>query len=412
MSRKHSTRSRPDKPYPTFPLFPHATRRWAKKIRGKMHYFGPWDDPDGALQKYLDQKDDLHAGRTPRAITGELTIRDLVNHFLTSKKLLKDSGELAARTWADYDATCGRLVSAFGVNRIVADLSTADFDKYRAALAERWGPVALGNEVQRVRTVFKWGFDSGLIEAPVRFGPAFKKPSKKIVRQARREKGPRMFEAAELRKIINAAEQPLKAMILLGVNCAFGNTDCATLPTMAIDLKAGWVTHARPKTGIDRRAKLWPETSKALGQAIKDRPAPKDAADVGLAFITKYGDSWKKETADNPLSKEMAKLLKELKLHRGNGLGFYALRHTFETIAGESKDQPAVDHVMGHARDDMASVYRERISDERLAAVAEHVRGWLFGAEKGKAARKNKPAGDGGATTRKKTQKSRGKAVR
>ena len=33
---------------------------------------------------------------------------------------------------------------------------------------------------------------------------------------------------------------------------------------------------------------------------------------------------------------------------------------------------------MGHARDDMASVYRERISDERLKAVSDYVWKWVF----------------------------------
>ena len=89
------------------------------------------------------------------------------------------------------------------------------------------------------------------------------------------------------------------------------------------------------------------------------------------------------ETQDSPISKEFRKLLDKLKLYR-RGLGFYALRHTFETIAGESRDQVAVNFIMGHADASMAGVYRERISDDRLGDVVNVVRGWLFDKPKAK----------------------------
>ncbi len=58
-------KSKPNKPYNEFPLFPHANGCWAKKIRGKLHYFGKRDDCDSGLQKFLDEKNELHVGRTP-----------------------------------------------------------------------------------------------------------------------------------------------------------------------------------------------------------------------------------------------------------------------------------------------------------------------------------------------------------
>jgi hypothetical protein len=51
-------------------------------------------------------------------------------------------------------------------------------------------------------------------------------------------------------------------------------------------------------------------------------------------------------------------------------------------VADGSLDQPAVNHIMGHADSSMAAVYRERIDAARLQAVVDHVHHWLFGADK------------------------------
>ena len=63
----NSTKQKPDKPRPDFPLYPHASGKWAKTIRGKAYYFGTWADPEGALREYLEDRDDLYAGRTPKS---------------------------------------------------------------------------------------------------------------------------------------------------------------------------------------------------------------------------------------------------------------------------------------------------------------------------------------------------------
>lgn len=376
----HSKRRRAAAKPTSFPLFKHQSGRWCKKVRRKHVYFGSIEkDPDGsaALNLWLDQRDDLLAGRTPREKGDGLTVRLLVNTFLTSKESLVESGELASRTFDDYFATGTRLGDTLGRDRLVADLAAEDFEALRAKLAKKWGPVSLGNEINRVRVIFKYAYDSGLIDRPVRYGAGFNRPSKKTLRLDRHAKGERFLEAAQLRKVLEAAETPLRAMILLGLNCGFGNADVGNMPLAAVNLKTRWVVFPRPKTGIARRAPLWPETCLALREAIKARPSPKHASDASLVFVTKYGSSWAKESRDNPVSKEFAKLLKELGLHR-KGLGFYLLRHVFETVGGEAKDQVAVNAIMGHADASMAATYRERISDARLKAVVEHVRRWLF----------------------------------
>jgi integrase len=385
MSEQNSTvpapSGKPAKPYPEFPLTPHrGAKQWCKKIRGKIHYFGPLDNPDAALQKYLDQKDALHAGRLPREMAEGLTVKELCNQFLNAKQAQMDAGELSPRTWDGYKGACDFLVQQLGKARLVADLGPDDFATLRNKLAKRYGPHGLGTTIQYIRCVCKYAFDAGLTERPIRYGPHFKRPSKKTLRLHKAKQGLKLFSAEEIRRLLDAARQPLKAMLFLGINCGFGNADCGRLPLSAVDLDKGIVDFPRPKTGIPRRCPLWPETVEALKEALANRPEPKKAEHAGLVFVTQRGLAWAKDTNDCPVAKETAKLLKALGINGRKGLGFYTLRHTFRTVADEARDQPAADFIMGHEVSHMSSVYRETISDERLKAVADHVRAWLFGA--------------------------------
>jgi integrase len=370
--------AKPNKPYPEYPLFAHAAGVWAKKIRGKLHYFGPWSDPDGALAKYLEQKDALHAGRKPRSDSTGVTVRDLCNQFLNAKVASRDAGEITPRSWQDYKDGCDLIVSHFGKGRLLDDIGPEDFAELRQKMSKRWGPGTLGNVINRMRVAFKFASDNGLIDRPMRYGSAFKRPSRKTLRIDKAKKGPKLFTAAEVQQLLHAAAPQVKAMILLGINAGFGNSDCGTLPLSAVDLKRGIIDYPRPKTGIPRRCPLWQETIQAIREALAVRPEPKKVEHAGLVFVTKYGQPWAKLSTDNTLAKEMGKLLKALGINGRKGLGFYTLRHTFRTVADEAKDQPAADYIMGHEVAHMSSVYRETISDERLKAVADHVRHWLF----------------------------------
>ena len=298
--------------------------------------------------------------------------------------------------------TCKQIVQAFDRKRLVADLAADDFAELRAALAKRRGAVTLGSQITNVRTIFRWVYESGLVDKPVRFGPDFRPPSKATLRREKQARGIKLFEAEDLRRIIEAARQPLKAMLLLGINAGLGNADVSRLREHHLDLETGWLDYPRPKTAVARRAWLWPETVAAIKEARATRPKPKTKTERGLVFLRVDGKAWyveltlppAKTNADSsdetgiktpgtghPVADATRRLLKRLKLNRP-GLGFYTLRHVFLTIAEESGDHIAVAHVMGHVVPGMGTAYREKVSDERLRAVAEHVRGWLWGTAK------------------------------
>lgn len=425
---------KPAKPRPDFPLYAHAVGRWAKKVRGKIVYFTKWtEDPKGvtALEQWLEQKDDLLAGRTPRSSSGEFVVRDLLNLFLESKRVSRvEVGEMTARSFAEYLGTCESIAATFGRTRRVDDLAADDFEKLRKTLAKTNGPVRLVNQIQRVRSVFNYALQSGWIDRLPTFGPAFRKPSRKVLRTARKGAGPRLLEATDLKRILDALEgkevqtgrkdketgEPetvtlapnpaLRAMVLLGINCGLGNTDCGRLQSRHLDLEQGVLDYPRPKTAVDRQCPLWPETVSALKIAIAARPMPKDKADRDLVFLTIHGNPWTRDARLIPSEDSHAKdappkvkppidaicpafknILDVLGLKRPR-IGFYTLRHVFQTIGSRTRDEQAVSAIMGHEDEHTRRFYLEEFDRTRLQGVTDYVRAWLWPELAGRATEK------------------------
>ena len=195
---KNPVGDKPAKPYPDFPLFPHATGRWAKKIRGNFHYFGKWDNWQDALTLYQKQAATFTRDVSLREDPGGATIKDLLDQFLSAKKHLVDTGEIAQRTWDDYDTTCRKSWRSWAMSGWLPTCGPMIW----GAPSPFCQGAGHGNDGQRYpldAVLFKYAYDAGLDRAADPIRTSFKPPSRKSLRKARQEKGPRMFQADEIR---------------------------------------------------------------------------------------------------------------------------------------------------------------------------------------------------------------------
>lgn len=393
------------KPRKSFPLTPHKNGQFCKKIRGRFYYFGTVTDPDQALANYYKHCEGLHSGNVTHVAKkrGTITLRELANEFMNAATAKRDAGRITVRTFTDYHRVCSQLIAALGRDLPVAAISRDHLATLHQRLSDGVSAVTLDGRVGIARCIFKYAYDEELIDQPLRL-KALPRPEKRVLRRDRAKGGRRHFLTDEIRGLLSAAPTPLRAMILLGINCGLGNTDIAKLPKDAIDLDRGWLDFPRPKTGVGRTCPLWPETTEAIRQTIHQpqrRKQPLATDTQHLVFVTRKGHSFvrtveKVDANGRPVATEhdaIATSFKRLMVAQGiatPGRGFYGLRRSFETIGGETGHQVAVDHIMGHApaSGDMGAVYRQHVAESALRSVTDYVRSWLFGSECGEPARR------------------------
>lgn len=364
----------------------HKTGLWYKYYKGQFYYFYRWDgdDPEGLFSKdkWRHDKEYLDRGQVPPEYdplggtcksSTSLTVADLCNYWLGTKDTLLQAGELRPRTFEEYGETCSLLTEVVGT-RLPAKLCGPDrFEKVRRALAKRYNANGQAKRITQIRSVFTTAYEDRMLEDPPNFGRTFRKPKAAAFRKLRNDKGEQCYTPEEFHAIYKCANINLKGMMLLGLQAGFGNEECAALPRDAI--QDGWITWARVKTAIPRRVPLWPETQAILTECIEHASAQGEET---LVFVSKRGKHY---VSPRMNGERVTGVFRDTKRRAPieTARTFYDLRRTFETVAGEAIDQVAVDAIMGHtpSETNMPARYRQKISEQRLEAVVEHVRQWL-----------------------------------
>jgi integrase len=324
---------RPGKPYAAYPLHAHASGQWSARINGKARFFGVWADPKGALARYL-----AFMNGTP--VASAETLGDRVDAFRLDKKSQLATGDITRVTFDEYETACKVIEAHFGRGRATASIGERDFSELRVALSKGKKKPTLGPHTLKRRLII-----ARMVFPEAAKTKQLKIPSKRALRAAKAARGKQLYSAEEVRTLVAHAHDTFRWLLLLGINCGFGPRDCELFPGH----EGEWHNFPRPKTGIERRCWLWPETVEALTHQV---------------------GTWNRYL----VARQFAVICEASEIPNR---GFYSLKRTFVTVAKGS--QSVIDRICGWSRNDMATVYRQDTFDEDLRACSEGVRAWYLG---------------------------------
>jgi len=369
---KRSRKRRSDK----FPLTLHPTGQYCKKIKGKIRYFGT--DKKRALEKYLAQATYLHGAQSllQKASNGKMTLKQLCDLYLQYQHSRVLADNVTPKHYNDQIGSLNRLMSFLGQGCKIENISTLDLQNYKRKLQNHYpSATRLNLNISHIKAMFHWARRNDVLEAIPNIDAISKG---KVVRK-------RMytFNSQEIKKLLSAAGVKIQAMIWLGLNCAFGCTDCGKLKWKDLDLKNDRVRYPRNKTGTPRDLPLWPETIEALKKLPRSGP---------LVFYNSQGQPWittlvkiksngeRKYIPVNRITPTFSRLMKKARIHVPKGTGFYALRRTSATTAARSGDPFVVQRLLGHVDLTMATRYVQDVSEQTDRAI-ENSRKYLLRGE-------------------------------
>lgn len=347
-------------------MTPAPNGQWMKKWKSKPYYFGKWSDQQAALVDWrarwpgiTDSGTDARFAATQGVVK---TLGQLSLAFLETRTRAVARGKLRPKTATKYLHACARMERVLGSERLLATIGPAQFAALMIDAKRTMGVYRIADFITLVRTIFNWAEEEKGID--VVYGDEFDAISRKELREESHRKRREPLSPESIWKLHDAADLQFQAMILLGINAGFGNSDCSELLVTDVRLDDAVIDAVRPKTKALRKAPLWPETVAALRKIM---PVS------GHVFLQPNGRTWVTEHDDM-----IGETFKALAVSVGVKASFYDFRRTFGSVTDEIGDERAVKLIMGHVNPDVLELYKNRRSLPRLLRVTDYVRAWLL----------------------------------
>ena len=133
------------------------------------------------------------------------------------------------QTWKEYERYGQRLIRVFGGTALVQDLGPGGFSAAEGNSPEN---SQKSRHLERGRSqdqgVFQLGRArrtwQGLVSPSITVRPGFQPPSSKAIKRQIDQQPPKVFARNQIRRLLAKAKPTMRAMMLLGINFALGNT--------------------------------------------------------------------------------------------------------------------------------------------------------------------------------------------
>jgi integrase len=309
----------------------------------------------------------------------DLTVGQMTEGFYDWYRQQIAKGERRAISLKTHMTAHRFLRQAFDDDDRVNDLTPGDFRRLeKVCLAGNIRQNTARNRLNSCIAVFNWATDMYPGEVVVKRGLYLKRIDKKKQRAEKKEKN-LPWTADEAQKVLSLSLRPehswravyggqLHLAILIGLNT--GSTPKEILEYTWADVEPdGWMTPPRSKNGNFRRFRLWPEVMALLGKrpATPSKPLLKWTVTGGIGSMVTRNFILLKKAENLP-----------------TGWTFYSTRTTLINNcynAGFTSDVAAIECITGHSNNHASHFYRERPDDERIWAVLQSQREWLFGSD-------------------------------